>query len=92
MDEDYGNVFQKACLIQLSTSVWMGSKMLDQTLMTKVSEQRMVERETFPHQPGTAGTAAHVISSGSEPGAAVLSTVSDHKPLPDSQGIPGFRG
>jgi len=38
MEEDYQNVFQKACLIQLSTSVWMGSKMLDQTLMTKVSQ------------------------------------------------------
>ena len=37
MEEDYGNVFKKACLIQLSTSVWMGSKMLDQNLMTKVS-------------------------------------------------------
>lgn len=38
MEEDYQTVFQKACLIQLSTSVWMGSKMLDQTLMTKVSQ------------------------------------------------------
>ena len=38
MEDDYQNVFQKACLIQLSTSVWMGSKMLDQTLMTKVSQ------------------------------------------------------
>ena len=38
MEEDYQNVFQKACLIQLSTSVWMGSKMLDQTLMTKISQ------------------------------------------------------
>jgi len=38
MEEDYGNVFQKACLIQLSTSVWMGSKMLDQNLMSKVSQ------------------------------------------------------
>jgi len=38
MEEDYQNVFKKACLIQLSTSVWMGSKMLDQTLMTKVSQ------------------------------------------------------
>lgn len=38
MEEDYGNVFRKACLIQLSTSVWMGSKMLEQTLMNKVSQ------------------------------------------------------
>ncbi len=38
MEEDYQNVFQKACLIQLSASVWMGSKMLDQTLMTRVNQ------------------------------------------------------
>jgi hypothetical protein len=38
MEENYQNVFQKACLIQLSTGVWQGSKMLDQTLMTKVSQ------------------------------------------------------
>ncbi len=38
MEEDYQNVFQKACLIQLSTSIWTGSRMLDQTLMTKVSQ------------------------------------------------------
>jgi hypothetical protein len=38
MEEDYGNVFKKACLIQLSTSIWMGSKMLDQALMANVSQ------------------------------------------------------
>ena len=37
MEENYQNVFQKACLIQLSTSVWQGSKMLDQNLMTRVN-------------------------------------------------------
>ena len=34
---EFENVFRKACLIQLSTSTWMGSKMLDQSHMTKVS-------------------------------------------------------
>jgi hypothetical protein len=35
---EFENVFRKACLIQLSTSTWMGSKMLDQSHMTKVSQ------------------------------------------------------
>lgn len=32
------NVFRKACLVQLTTSVWMGTKMLDQGVMSKVGE------------------------------------------------------
>ena len=35
---DYKSVFRKACLLQLTISVWMGSKMLDQGIMTKVAE------------------------------------------------------
>ena len=35
---EYKSVFKKACLIQLTTSVWMGSKMLDQSHMTKVAQ------------------------------------------------------
>ncbi len=35
---DYEKVFKKACLIQLTTSIWMGSKMLDQSHMTKVAQ------------------------------------------------------
>ncbi len=35
---EFENVFRKACLIQLSTSTWMGSKMLEQSHMTKVSQ------------------------------------------------------
>ena len=34
---DNGNIFNKACLIQLSTSVWQGSKSLEQSLMAKLS-------------------------------------------------------
>jgi hypothetical protein len=34
---EYEKVFKKACLIQLTSSVWMGSKMLDQNYMNKVS-------------------------------------------------------
>lgn len=35
---EFENVFRKACLIQLSTSTWMGSKMLDQSHMSKVAQ------------------------------------------------------
>lgn len=35
---EFANVFKKACLIQLATSVWMGTKMLEQKLMTKVAQ------------------------------------------------------
>jgi len=35
---EFENVFKKACLIQLSTSTWMGSKMLEQSHMAKVSQ------------------------------------------------------
>lgn len=35
---EFKNVFKKACLIQLTTSVWMGSKMLEQSHMTKVAQ------------------------------------------------------
>ena len=35
---EFTNVFRKACLIQLSTSTWMGSKMLEQSHMTKVAQ------------------------------------------------------
>jgi len=34
----FEKVFRKACLIQLSTSTWMGSKMLDQSHMSKVAQ------------------------------------------------------
>ncbi|HOG81997.1 MAG TPA: DUF3150 domain-containing protein [Smithellaceae bacterium] len=36
--KEFQNVFRKACLIQLSTSTWMGSKMLDQSHMSKVAQ------------------------------------------------------
>jgi len=35
---EFANVFRKACLIQLSTSSWMGSKMLEQSHMAKVAQ------------------------------------------------------
>jgi hypothetical protein len=36
--ENYKDVFQKACLIQLSSSHWQGSRMLDQGVMEKLGD------------------------------------------------------
>ena len=33
---DYEQIFKKACLMQLSTSVWMGSRMLEHSVMERV--------------------------------------------------------
>jgi hypothetical protein len=37
-NEDYTNVFQKACLIQLSTSVWQGCCKLDESILKRIGE------------------------------------------------------
>lgn len=34
---DYDDVFQRACLIQLSTAVWQGSRQIDQHLLEKIN-------------------------------------------------------
>jgi len=36
--EDYTDVFQKACLIQLSTSVWQGCCKLDESVLKRIGE------------------------------------------------------
>lgn len=37
--DDYSDIFQKACLIQLSTSVWQGSCKLDPNIMKRVGKR-----------------------------------------------------
>jgi hypothetical protein len=37
-NEDYTDIFQKACLIQLSTSVWQGCCKLDESVLKRVGE------------------------------------------------------
>lgn len=34
------NVFEKACLIQLSTSIWQGSRMVDHAVMEKLGKNQ----------------------------------------------------
>ena len=36
--EDYTDIFQKACLIQLSTSVWQGCCKLDESILKRIGE------------------------------------------------------
>ena len=35
---DYTDIFQKACLIQLSTSVWQGCCKLDESVLKRIGE------------------------------------------------------
>ena len=35
---DYTNIFQKACLIQLSTSVWQGCCKLDESIVKRIGK------------------------------------------------------
>ena len=37
-NEDYTDIFQKACLIQLSTSVWQGCCKLDESILKRIGE------------------------------------------------------
>ena len=37
-NEDYTDIFQKACLIQLSTSVWQGCCKLDESVLKRIGE------------------------------------------------------
>ena len=36
-NNEYDDVFQRACLIQLSTAVWQGSRQIDQHLLEKIN-------------------------------------------------------
>ena len=60
---EYEKVFKRACLIQLTSSVWMGSKMLDQNYMNKVSaNSELLRGRKFlinPELLGPLHTSAH---------------------------------
>ena len=59
---DSKEVFQKACLIQLSTSIWTGSKMLSQDVMENVGNSEWLKGRKYivnPELLGPVRTAAH---------------------------------
>lgn len=49
------SVFQKACLIQLATSCWVGSKMLQQGIMEKIDNSEWVKGRKFLINPELLG-------------------------------------
>lgn len=59
---DYQDVFQKACLIQLSSSVWMGSKMLNPEIMEQIGQSDWLKGRKYvvsPEHLGPIKTTVH---------------------------------
>jgi len=60
---DYENIFEKACLIQLSTSIWQGQKMIEPGLMNQLNQNSdWLRGKKYLLNPATMGgirTCAH---------------------------------
>jgi len=59
---DCKDLFQKACLIQISSSIWMGSRMLEQGLMEKIGQSEWLKGQKClvnPELLGPVKTAVH---------------------------------
>ena len=59
---NHKELFQKACLIQISSSIWMGSRMLEQGHMEKIGESEWLKGRKFlvnPELLGPIKTASH---------------------------------
>ena len=50
-DISHKDLFQKACLIQLSSSIWMGSRMLEQGHMEKIGQSEWLKGRKFLVNP-----------------------------------------
>jgi len=58
---DYSDVFKKACLIQLSTSIWQGTRMLEPSIMERLGSDWLKGQKLLvnPELLGPIKTAAH---------------------------------
>ena len=59
---NHKELFQKACLIQISSSIWMGSRMLEQGHMEKIGQSEWLKGRKFlvnPELLGPIKTASH---------------------------------
>jgi hypothetical protein len=59
---DHKDIFQKACLIQVSSSVWMGSRMLAQEVMEQIGQSEWLRGRKYlvnPELLGPIRTAIH---------------------------------
>ena len=54
-DINHKDLFQKACLIQISSSIWMGSRMLEQGLMEKIGQSEWLKGRKFLVNPELLG-------------------------------------
>ena len=52
---NHKDIFQKACLIQLSSSVWMGSRMLEQGVMQQIGQSEWLKGRKFLVNPELLG-------------------------------------
>ena len=52
---NHKDIFQKACLIQLSSSVWMGSRMLEQGIMQQIGQSEWLKGRKFLVNPELLG-------------------------------------
>ena len=61
-DINHKELFQKACLIQISSSIWMGSRILEQGHMEKIGQSEWLKGRKFlvnPELLGPIKTASH---------------------------------
>ncbi len=56
------NIFQQACLIQLSTSCWQGSRMLDAAVMEQIGSSEWLKGRKYLVNPETLNSIRAVIS------------------------------
>ena len=54
-DINHKDLFQRACLIQISSSIWMGSRMLEQGLMEKIGQSDWLKGRKFLVNPELLG-------------------------------------
>ena len=87
---DYKNVFKKACLVQLNSSVWQCSRVLNQAVLAeKLGENNeLAKGSQISDQPRIAGAHQDIRPSESQPHHQVCTTVSGDFIVPDSQRYP----
>jgi hypothetical protein len=86
--KNYQSLFRKACLVQLSTSIWACSKVLNQSVLReKIGEDNdWLRGRKVSHQPGTSRTHQNGCASGEKQYPKVRTALSDHIDLPGAQG------
>ena len=84
---DYKNVFKKACLVQLNSSVWQCSRVLNQAVLAeKLGENNeWLRGRKYLINPELVGAHQDIRPSESQPHHQVCTTLSGDFIVPDSQ-------